>query len=54
MINLPKGSTQTVILDVTGRSFSMETITKAVTRAGECLKDICPNIPIEVVGALGI
>ena len=54
MINLPKGSTQKVILDVTGRSFSMETITKAVTRAGECLKDIYPNIPIEVVGALGI
>ncbi len=54
MINLPAGSTQRVVLDVTGRSFSMETITTALKRVGDCLKDIYPNMPIDVVGAIGL
>ena len=52
LTNLPKGSTQKVILDVTGRAFSKETITNVISSIGNYLKDIYPNIPIDVVGAI--
>lgn len=52
VINLPKGSTQRIVLDVTGRMFSAEKITSVVNQIGEFLYDIYPNIPIDVVGAI--
>lgn len=48
--NMPKGTTQRVVLDVTDRGFSTETIEYVVEQITIRLKDIYPNIPIDVVG----
>ena len=50
--NLPRGSTQRIILDVTGRGFSETTCTNVVNQILTLLADIYPNIPIEIVGLL--
>ena len=51
VINLPQGYTQRVVLDVTGRGYSRDIIENAITKVGESLYDIYPNIPINVIGA---
>ena len=48
--NLPKGSTQKIILDVTGRGFSEATCNTAKSGIWSHLENIYPNIPIEIVG----
>ncbi len=48
--NLPKGSAQRVVLDVTNRGFSKEVIENAIEEITEALIDIYPNIPIDVIG----
>ena len=50
--NLPKGSTQRIILDVTDRGYSLDIVENVAKHIGELLDDIYPNIPIEVVGVL--
>ena len=48
--NLPKGSTQKIILDVTGRGFSEATCNTVKNNIWSLLENIYPNIPIEIVG----
>lgn len=50
IVNLPKGSTQSIVLDVTGRHFSKATIDSVVEGIRDVLGDIYPNIPIQIVG----
>ena len=50
MVNLPAGSTQKIILDVTGRGFSEATCNAAKNNIWRLLDSIYPNIPIEIVG----
>lgn len=50
LINMPKGSTQKIILDVTGRGFSEEVCLNAMNQIWNSFSDIYPNIPIEIVG----
>lgn len=52
VLNLPHGSTQRIILDVTGRGFSETTCTNVVNQILTLLADVYPNIPIEIVGLL--
>lgn len=51
IINLPKGATQRIILDVTDRGFSLNTIETVIKGIQEQMIDIYPDIPIEIVGA---
>ena len=48
--NLPAGSTQKIILDVTGRGFSEATCNAVKTNIWNLLDKVYPNIPIEIVG----
>ena len=48
--NLPAGSTQRIILDVTGRGFTEATCNAVKTNIWKVLENIYPNIPIEIVG----
>ena len=48
--NLPVGSTQRVILDVTERGFSEATCNAVRDNIWRVLADIYPNIPVEIVG----
>lgn len=48
--NLPAGSTQRIVLDVTERTFDSSTIEHAMNLIWDWLGDIYPNIPIDVVG----
>ena len=50
VLNLPNGSTQRIVLDVTDRAFSSETIKSVTDGIGKILMDVYPNIPIDVVG----
>ena len=50
MINMPKGSTQRIALDVTGKGFSRELVFEVVEKIKYALRDIYPNIPIDVIG----
>lgn len=50
--NLPAGSTQRIILDVTGRGFSEATCTNVMNQIWIELESIYPNIPIEIVGLI--
>ena len=49
--NLPAGSTQKIILDVTDRGYPIETLERVASHIWDILKDIYPQIPIEFVGA---
>lgn len=48
--NMPEGTTQRVVLDVTGREFSEELITMVQNNIWKRLADVYPNIPIDIVG----
>lgn len=48
--NLPSGSTQRIVLDVTDRGFAQTTIDSAVAAIREKLINIYPDIPIDIVG----
>ncbi len=48
--NMPKGSTQKIILDVTGRGFSESLCNKVVDKIHLLFEDIYPNIPVEIMG----
>lgn len=48
--NLPAGSTQRIVLDVTGRGFSEATCEAVKTNIWSLLDKVYPNIPIEIVG----
>ena len=48
--NMPEGTTQRLVLDVTGRTFSQETVVSARAQIVEHFMDIYPNLPIDIVG----
>lgn len=48
--NLPSGSTQRVVLDVTDRGFSPELVREVATTIQTKLSSIYSNIPIDIVG----
>ena len=48
--NLPSGSTQRIVLNTEGRGFSQELIDEVVENIRVNLKDIYPNIPIDIMG----
>lgn len=50
VINLPKGSTQRIVLDVTKRGFSQSTIDVVKNEIWKRLENIYPEIPIDFVG----
>lgn len=51
VLNLPAGSTQRIVLDVTGRGFKAEDVYNVAKYIAEVvLKDIYPNIPIDIIG----
>ena len=50
VVNLPRGSTQKVILDVTGRGYSETTCNLVRSEILKRLENIYPQIPIEIVG----
>ena len=50
VVNLPAGSTQRIILDVTDRGFSEATCNAVKENIWSRLDSIYPNIPIEIVG----
>lgn len=50
LVNLPAGSTQRIVLDVTGRGFSEATTEAVKNTIVERLFDIYPNIPVDIVG----
>ena len=50
VLNLPQGSTQRIILDVTGRGFSQSTVNTVRKGIWDRLADIYKDIPIEIVG----
>ncbi len=52
IVNLPPGSTQRIVLDVTGKNFSKSTVDGVVSEIGKRLYDIYPDIPIDVIGAV--
>lgn len=50
--HLPTGSTQRIILDVTGRDFSAATCDTVKTSIWNLLDHVYPKIPIEILGAV--
>ena len=48
--NLPPGTTQRIVLNTEGRGFSPELIDEVVENIRFNLKDIYPNIPIDIMG----
>ena len=50
MTNLPAGSTQRIVLDVTGKGYTQSFVTSIVEKVSEWLNPIYPNIPIEIAG----
>lgn len=50
IVNLPAGSTQSIVLDVTGRGFDAALVDTIKSKIWTKLADIYPNIPIKVVG----
>ncbi len=48
--NLPEGSTQRIVLDVTERNFSSELIEQVTETITERLANVYPNIPIDIMG----
>lgn len=48
--NMPEGTTQRVVLDVTGREFSEELITMVQNNIWKRLANVYPDIPIDIVG----
>ena len=50
--NLPSGTTQRIVLDVTGRQFSSQLIKQVMEDITVKLMDIYPNIPIDIIGAV--
>lgn len=48
--NLPEGSIQRIVLDVTDRGFSSELVESVKSAIIEKLMDIYPNIPVSIVG----
>ncbi len=50
VVNLPKGSTQRIVLDVTGRGFSEATCNAVKNEILESLKHVYKNIPIDIIG----
>ena len=48
--NLPPGSTQRVVLDVTDRGFSPELVQEVATTVQSKLSTIYSNIPVDIAG----
>lgn len=46
--NMPKGSTQRIVLNVEGRKYSKDVIPETVSNIKNKLSDIYPNIPIDI------
>ena len=47
--NLPKGSTQKIVLDTRGRNYSKKLISDVIKQIQERLADVYPNIPVVVL-----
>jgi len=52
LVNLPEGTTQRIVLDVTDRGFNESTANAAVSLVRQALADVYPNIPIDIVGLM--
>ena len=50
IVNLPEGSTQRIVLDVTGRNYSRSFVNAKIAEIQASLSDIYPNIPIDFIG----
>lgn len=50
VLHLPKGSTQRIVLDVTGRGYTESIVEPVVNKILDLMDDIYPNIPIDIVG----
>ena len=50
IINLPEGSTQRIVLDVTDKGYNKKLVKEVVKYLSDSLDDIYPNIPIDVIG----
>ena len=50
IVNMPEGTTQRIVLDVTNRGFSEEIVTMVKENIWTRLADIYPDIPIDIVG----
>ena len=50
IVNLPKDSTQRIVLDVTGKGYTKSFVTGIVEKVREWLNPIYPNIPIDIAG----
>ena len=48
--HMPPGTTQRVVLDVQGQHYSSEIINNAVSFVQDSLKNIYPNIPVDIMG----
>ena len=48
--NLPAGSTQRIVLDVTGKGYTKSFVMSIVDKISEWLNPIYPNIPIDIAG----
>ena len=47
--NLPKGSTQRIVLDVQGRNYSKSRINEVIDGIRNACKEVYPNIPIDIM-----
>lgn len=50
LVNLPAGTKQRIVLDVTGRGYDEKLVIYVVQRITKYLSDIYPNIPVDVIG----
>lgn len=48
--NMPEGTTQRIVLDVTGRGFTDDLVTMVKNNIWKRLADVYPDIPIDIVG----
>ena len=50
IVNMPSGTTQRVVLDVTDRGFSPEMVERVAAEVQKVLQPIYKNIPVDIVG----
>ena len=49
IVNLPEGTTQRIVLDVSNRNFSSKLTKNAVSEIQKYLADVYPNIPVDIM-----
>ena len=53
VVDMPAGTTQRVVLDVTGRGYSESLVESVIMKIQTTCADVYPNLPVEIMGALG-